>query len=65
MVPNTEMNGLMLTLEEAISLAVSGYLADGYDCLVAGLRKLSCSKVKAMGGPTSWSGATATAWRPT
>ena len=39
MVPNTEMNGLMLTLEEAISLAVSGYLADGYDCLVAGLRQ--------------------------
>ena len=44
MVPNTEMNGLMITLEEAISLAVSGNLADGYDCLLAGLRQAEAQK---------------------
>lgn len=39
MVPHAEMHGLMLTLEEAISLALSGCLVDGYDCLLTGLRQ--------------------------
>jgi hypothetical protein len=37
MLPHVELEALLLTLEEAISLAVSGHLVDGYDCLLGGL----------------------------
>lgn len=38
MVPESELDLLFLSLEDAISLAIAGYLVDGYDCLLDGLR---------------------------
>jgi hypothetical protein len=35
MLPAVELQALLVTTEEAVALAVSGHLVDGYDCLLA------------------------------